>query len=61
MPIEDALAEFFGELPDDCNVAGDDSALSVAKADEVLDWEPDHSWRDAADEDVEGPELVRDD
>ncbi|WP_135823438.1 NAD-dependent epimerase/dehydratase family protein [Halorussus ruber] len=58
-PIEDALEEFFGEVPDDCNVSGDDSALSVAKADEVLDWEPDHSWRDAVDEDVERPELVR--
>ncbi|MFC4450702.1 NAD-dependent epimerase/dehydratase family protein [Halorussus aquaticus] len=59
MPIEDALRECFGELPDDCNVSGDDAALSVGKAEEVLDWEPDHSWRDAADEAVEGPELVR--
>lgn len=59
MPIEDALREFFGELPDNCNVSGDDSALSVAKAEEVLDWTPDHSWREAAEEDVEGPELVR--
>ena len=59
MPIEDALREFFGELPDDCNVSGDDSALSVAKADEVLDWEPEYSWREAADEDVAEPELVQ--
>lgn len=60
-PIEDALREFFGELPDDCNVSGDESALSAEKADEVLDWKPDHSWREAADEAVEGPELVRSD
>ncbi|WP_276299692.1 NAD-dependent epimerase/dehydratase family protein [Halorussus lipolyticus] len=59
MPIEDALAEFFGGLPDDCNVSGDDSALSVAKADEVLDWHPEYSWREAADAEVAGPELVR--
>jgi len=49
----------FGELPDDCNVSGDDSALSVRKADEVLDWEPEYSWREAAAESIEGPELVR--
>jgi nucleoside-diphosphate-sugar epimerase len=60
VPIEEALREFFGELPDDCNVSADDSALSVGKADEVLDWEPEHSWREAADEQVAGPELVRD-
>ncbi|WP_137284244.1 NAD-dependent epimerase/dehydratase family protein [Halorussus salinisoli] len=59
MPIEDALQEYFGEVPDDCNVSGGESALSVRKADEVLDWEPDHSWREAADEDVVGPELTR--
>ncbi|UPW01582.1 NAD(P)-dependent oxidoreductase [Halorussus gelatinilyticus] len=58
-PIEEALESFFGESPDDCNVSGDESALSVEKAEEVLDWDPDHSWRDAADEDVAGPELVR--
>ncbi|WP_135853421.1 NAD-dependent epimerase/dehydratase family protein [Halorussus salinus] len=60
-PIEEALEEYFGELPDDCNVAGDESALSVEKADEVLDWQPDYSWREAADEAVAGPELVRED
>ncbi|WP_158058344.1 NAD-dependent epimerase/dehydratase family protein [Halorussus halophilus] len=59
MPIEEALQEVFGELPADCNVSGDDGALSVAKAREVLDWEPDHSWHEAGDEEVEGPELVR--
>ncbi|UPV75548.1 NAD(P)-dependent oxidoreductase [Halorussus limi] len=59
-PIEEALESFFGELPDHCNVSGDESALSVAKADEVLDWDPDHSWREAADEEIAGPELVRD-
>lgn len=57
-PIEDALREFYGGLPDDCNVSGDDSGFSVAKSREVLDWEPEHSWREAADEDVAGPKLV---
>ena len=58
-PIEDALREFYGGLPDDCNVSGDDSGFSVAKSREVLGWEPEHSWREAADEEVPGPELVR--
>ena len=57
-PIEDAIREFFGEVPDDSNVSGDDAALSVAKAREVLDWKPKHSWREAADEDVSAPDLT---
>ncbi|WP_458208484.1 NAD-dependent epimerase/dehydratase family protein [Haladaptatus sp. NG-SE-30] len=50
-PIEDALHEFFGEVPDDCRISGRDSALSTAKAESVLGWEPTNSWRDAVDED----------
>ncbi|WP_458187772.1 NAD-dependent epimerase/dehydratase family protein [Haladaptatus sp. NG-WS-4] len=50
-PIEDALHEFFGAVPDDCRVSGHDSALSTAKAESTLGWQPTNSWRDAVDED----------
>ncbi len=51
-PIEDAITEFFGNTPEKCLVSGTDSALSTAKAQSLLRWNPVHSWRDSADEDV---------
>ncbi|WP_225335666.1 NAD-dependent epimerase/dehydratase family protein [Halomicrobium urmianum] len=56
-PTADLVEEFFGELPDDCDLTGDESAMSSAKAQDLLDWEPSHSWREAEDEDVEGPAV----
>ncbi|KTG07891.1 UDP-glucose 4-epimerase [Haloprofundus marisrubri] len=56
----DAVEERFGALPDDCNVEGEASALSTAKADRMLDWRPSHSWRDAVDESVAEPDLLAD-
>ena len=56
-PTTEAVAAFFDALPEDCDVDGDQSALSTAKAGRLLDWEPSHSWREAADEDVDDPVL----
>ncbi|QCJ46903.1 NAD(P)-dependent oxidoreductase [Haloprofundus sp. MHR1] len=56
----DAVEEQFGALPDDCDLDGDASALSTAKADRLLDWRPAHSWREAADESVTEPNLLAD-
>ena len=56
--LTELMREFYGGLPDDCSVEGDASAYSVAKAEELLGWTPDHSWRDAAQEDVDEPELT---
>ncbi|MEM4780165.1 MAG: NAD(P)-dependent oxidoreductase [Halalkalicoccus sp.] len=56
-PTEEAIEEFFGELPEDCALTGQQAAFSTAKARETLGWEPDHSWREGADEDV-SVELV---
>jgi nucleoside-diphosphate-sugar epimerase len=56
-PTADAVEAFFGDLPADCDVAGEESALSTAKAADLLGWEPSHGWRDAADAAVDGPTL----
>lgn len=58
-PTADAVEEFFGGLPDDCTVDGEESALSTVKAAAELDWEPDHSWREAEAESVPEPSLTR--
>ena len=57
-PVSDAVREFFGECPADCNLGARESALSTARARDLLDWEPAHSWREAADEPVPTPALV---
>mgnify|MGYP000070739364 CR=1 FL=1 len=58
MPTREVVENWFGELPDQCDVEGEQSALSTAKAQSMLDWEPTHSWREAAEEDVDGPEIL---
>ncbi|WP_276273168.1 NAD-dependent epimerase/dehydratase family protein [Haloarcula litorea] len=57
-PTAAAVEEFWGELPAECELDGDQSALSTAKARGLLEWEPRHSWREAADADVEPPSLL---
>jgi nucleoside-diphosphate-sugar epimerase len=54
----DAVRDYFGAVPEDCEVTGMDSPLSTAKADRLFDWTPSHSWRDAVDEDVPEPALL---
>ena len=49
--------EFFGDVPEPCDLSGEESSISNAKAADLLGWEPDHSWREAADEDVDGPTV----
>lgn len=56
-PTVEAVRECFGEVPADCSLDGEQSALSTAKAEELLGWTPEHSWRDAADADVPAPTL----
>lgn len=54
-----AFEEFFGDLPEDVSISGQDSALSSAKAREVFGWVPEHSWRTAAEEDVPAPSVTQ--
>ncbi len=46
-PLEELFREHYGDLPIECDIEGDDSAYSTAKATETLGWEPTRSWRDA--------------
>ena len=56
-PLVDLMTGYYGSVPDDCAVEGDASAYSTAKAEDLLDWEPTRSWRDAADADVSVPTV----
>jgi len=57
-PTADLVEEFWGEMPARCELDGEQSALSTAKADGLLDWAPEHTWRDAADATVDEPSLL---
>lgn len=57
-PTAELVEEQWGRLPAECQLDGDQSALSTVKADGLLDWKPEYGWRDAADEDVPEPNLL---
>ncbi|WP_324760112.1 NAD-dependent epimerase/dehydratase family protein [Haloarcula sp. GH36] len=46
-----------GEVPAECELEGEQSALSTAKARSLLEWEPEHDWRTAGDAEVSEPSL----
>ena len=54
----DLVEEFWGDVPARCELDGEQSALSTAKADGLLDWAPEYSWREAAEAAVDEPSLV---
>jgi UDP-glucose 4-epimerase len=56
-PLVDLVREYYGRIPRDCTVEGDDSAYATRKAAELLGCAPDRSWREAADEDVPEPRV----
>ncbi|MFC7008928.1 NAD-dependent epimerase/dehydratase family protein [Halalkalicoccus salilacus] len=51
-PTADAIEEYFGALPEECALEGEESAFSIEKARDLLGWEPKHDWRTAAEEEV---------
>ncbi|WP_436926174.1 NAD-dependent epimerase/dehydratase family protein [Halosimplex amylolyticum] len=53
-----AIEAGYGEVPDECDLSGEESAYSTAKAESMLGWEPEHSWKTAEEESVDGPEFV---
>jgi UDP-glucose 4-epimerase len=59
-PLEALLETVYGTVPEaGPGVDGDGSAYSVQKAEDLLGWTPEHSWREAVTEDVPRPKLVR--
>jgi nucleoside-diphosphate-sugar epimerase len=59
-PTAELFEEAFGERPDPCDLQGEDCAFSLATARAVLDWTPEHAWREASGADVEPPTLTVD-
>ncbi|MBX0286523.1 NAD(P)-dependent oxidoreductase [Halomicroarcula sp. F28] len=57
-PTADLVEAHWGEVPARCELDGEQSALSTAKADGLLDWAPEHTWRDGADATVDEPSLL---
>lgn len=57
-PTVEAIREFYGEVPEDCDLDGEACAFSNAKAREMLGWEPEYDWRSASEEEVEEPSLT---
>lgn len=57
-PTEEAVREFFDTVPAECDLVGEESALSTAKAADLLGWTPEHPWRDAVTADVDPPSLA---
>ncbi|MEF8853314.1 MAG: NAD(P)-dependent oxidoreductase [Haloarculaceae archaeon] len=58
VPTAEAIEAGYGSLPGECDLEGDESGFSTAKARDLLDWEPTHSWKEAEDETVSGPSFV---
>lgn len=53
-----AVEAGFGELPEECDLTGQESGFSTAKAEAMLDWKPVHSWKTAEEEEINGPTFV---
>lgn len=53
-----AIEAGYGTLPDDCDLTGEESAYSTEKAESMLGWEPEHSWKTAEEEPITGPNFV---
>lgn len=55
-PNVELVEDWFGEVPHEVNLDGEESAMPTAKAGELLGWEPEHTWREARDEDINEPD-----
>jgi nucleoside-diphosphate-sugar epimerase len=53
-----AIEAGYDALPEDCDLSGEESAYSTAKAASMLGWEPEHSWKTAEEEPTADPKLV---
>lgn len=51
VPTEAIVQAVYGELPDQCEISGEESVFSLEKARDHLGWTPEHEWRTAATED----------
>ena len=58
-PTEEIVKAVYGELPDQCNITGEESVFSLDKAQDRLDWTPEHEWRTAATEPSTTPPFLQ--
>ncbi|MDG5777932.1 NAD(P)-dependent oxidoreductase [Haloarculaceae archaeon H-GB2-1] len=56
-PTAEVIEEYYGTLPEKCDLDGEACAFTNEKAKAVLGWHPRHTWRDAKDEHVPDPDL----
>ncbi|KAB1190515.1 NAD-dependent epimerase/dehydratase family protein [Haloferax sp. MBLA0076] len=56
-PLRELMTDYYGTVPATCSVEGDASAYDITKANNLLDWEPTRSWRDAATETIPTPRV----
>ncbi len=55
----DAVEAVYGDVPEDGSLTGDEAAIDYPNAREVLGWAPEHTYREAEDDDsVAGPTFV---
>lgn len=47
----------FADAPP-CDTDGEEAAFTTAKAERDLGWTPEHTWREASDADVDGPDFA---
>lgn len=51
----DVLAAVYGELPEDCDLSGEDAVFSTRKARETFGWAPEYTWRETEADDTPTP------
>ena len=56
-PLADLIESYYGTRPETIAVEGDGPAYDTTKATRLLDWEPTHSWRDAAGASITPPTV----
>lgn len=57
-PSAEAVEAYFGELPEVCDLDGNEALFSTQKAEEILGWVPAHSWRTVGDDPVPEPDFL---
>lgn len=58
VPTQSIVEAVYGDIPDRCDVADEESVYSIEKARDLLDWTPAHRWRDAAEEEPYTPSFL---
>ncbi|MCU4975473.1 NAD(P)-dependent oxidoreductase [Halobacteria archaeon AArc-m2/3/4] len=57
-PTATLIERALGDVPERCDIEGEESVYSIEKAARLLDWEPEHDWRTGATEDPDRPSFL---